>query len=101
MRRGVYISFSAVVPSFSPGFHRQARGEVVGESQRCGMAPWGDAFDLGSNRMRRAGRRLDARWKTFGLLAVAADRYAKELEKLPMQRPEFGDVGLQRLASLQ
>ena len=73
----------------------------LAEYQRDEMAPCGDAFDLGSNRMRRAGRRLDARWKTFGLLAVAADRYAKELEKLPMQRPEFGDVGLQRLASLQ
>ena len=59
------------------------------------MAPCGDVFDLRSNRIRRADRRLDARWKTFGLLAVAADRYTKELEKLPMERSEFGDIALQ------
>ncbi len=73
----------------------------LAEFQRDGMAPCGDVFDLRNNGIRRADRRLDARYKTLGLLAVAADRYAKELEKLPMQRSEFGDVGLQRLASLQ
>jgi hypothetical protein len=36
----------------------------------------------------------------LGLLAVAADPYTKKFEKLPMQRSELGDVGLQRLASL-
>jgi len=46
---------------------------------------------------RQAARReLDTIW----LLTVAADRYAKELEELPMQWPEFGDVALQRFACL-
>ena len=72
----------------------------LAEFQRDGMAPCGDVFDLRSNEIRRADRRLDARCKMLSLLAVAADRYAKKLEKLPMQRPEFGDVALQRLASL-
>jgi hypothetical protein len=50
--------------------------------------------------MCRADQRLDVSWGSFGLFAVAANRYAKELEELPMQRPEFGDVALQRFASL-
>ena len=72
----------------------------LAEFQGDGMAPCDDVFDFRSNGIRRADRRLDAKRETFGLLTVAADRYAKELEKLPMQRSEFGDVGLQRFASL-
>ena len=50
--------------------------------------------------MHRADKRLDARWRMFGLLAVAANRDAKKLEKLPVQRSEFGDVGFQWFATL-
>ena len=58
-----------------------------------GVTLWDDVFDLENNLRRRAGKRLDARRRR--LLTVAADRYAKELEKLPVQRSQFGDVGLQ------
>ena len=76
--------FPRVMHSFSLGFRRHARGEEV----VVGLKGWsdsvGDGFELGDNRMRRAGKRLDAGGETFGLLTVAADRYAKEFEKLAM-----------------
>jgi hypothetical protein len=56
----------------------------LSEVQLDEMTLWDDVFELGNNLSRRAGKWLDVRCKTFGLLAVAADRDAKELEKLPM-----------------
>ena len=66
----------------------------LAEFSDIGTAPCDDMFGSIGNRIRQADRRLDVKSRTFGLLAVAADRYAKEFEKLAMQRSEFGDVGL-------